>query len=212
MSVIRRHRLGIAALVLAALAALLVLFALDTRAWQSSVNRDDIRFRALLAHGGLWQPSTILPGDPAGEVLGTSDSVDWRHALQSFWYTHIGENPTAQEDLPKLRARAQAQLLGLMTSARTPAERSGAANLLGVLVITTPVSSGNQSEQVQVLKQSTAYFQQAVELDPTNAAAKENLELVLRVMRPGKGMVGKDAHAGFGFGRGHGTSIVGNGY
>jgi hypothetical protein len=209
---VRRHWLGVTALVLAVLAALLVLFALDTRTWQSSVKRDDIRFRALLDHGGLWKPSTILPGDPAGAVLSTGDSVKWRHALQSFWYTHIGANPTAQEDLPKLRARAQQELLDLMTTAKTPSERSGAANLLGVLVITTPVSAGSQSEQVQVLKQSISYFQQAVELDPGNGAAKQNLELVLRVTRPGSGKLGKDAHAGFGFGRGHGTSLVGNGY
>jgi hypothetical protein len=212
MSVVRRHWLGFAALVLASIATLLVLFALDARAWQTSVRRDDIRFRAILDHGGLWKPATILPGDPAGAALGTHDALAWRHALQSFWYTHIGANPQAQQDLPKLRARAQAQLLDLMSSAKTPAERSGAANLLGVLVITTPISAGSQTAQIQVLKQSIQYFQQAVELDPADAAAKQNLELVLRVTRPGKGPIGKDAHAGFGFGRGHGNTLVGNGY
>ena len=212
MSIVRRHWLGVTALLLAAIATLLVLFAFDARAWQSSVRRDDMRFRALLDHGNLWKPATMLPGDPAGAVLGTSDTIAWRHALQSFWYTHIGANPQSQEDLPKLRARAQAELLDLMSTAKTPAERSGAANLLGVLVITTPVSAGSQTAQIQVLKQSIQYFQQAVELDPSNAAAKQNLELVLRVTRPGKGPIGKDAHAGFGFGRGHGSTLVGNGY
>jgi hypothetical protein len=180
MTVVRRHWLGVAMLVLAAVATLLVLFALDARSWQSSVRRDDIRFRALLDHNDLWKPATILPGDPAGSVLQTKDTVEWRHALQSFWYTHIGANPQAQEDLPKLRARAQAQLLDLMTTAQTPTERSGAANLLGVLVITTPISAGSQTAQIQVLKQSIQYFTQAVELDPGNTDAKQNLELVLR--------------------------------
>jgi hypothetical protein len=212
MSVVRRHWLGVAMLVLAAIATLLVLFAIDARAWQSSVRRDDIRFRALLDHNDLWKPATILPGDPAGRVMQTSDTLAWRRALQSFWYTHIGANPQSQQDLPKLRARAQEQLLGLMTTATTPVERSGAANLLGVLVITTPISAGSQTAQIQVLKQSIQYFTQAVELDPTNTDAKQNLELVLRVTRPGKGPIGKDAHAGFGFGRGHGTSLIGNGY
>jgi hypothetical protein len=212
MSLVRRHWLGVAALVFVAIATLLVLFALDARAWQTSVRRDDIRFRALLDHNDLWKPVTILPGDPAGSVLQTSDTIAWRRALQSFWYTHIGANPQAQEDLPKLRARAQSQLLDLMSSGKTAAERSDAANLLGVLVITTPISAGSQTAQIQVLKQSISYFQQAVELDPGDTAAKENLELVLRVTRPGKGPIGKDAHAGFGFGRGHGTSLTGNGY
>lgn len=212
MSVLRRHRLGVAMLVLAGVAALLVLFALDARAWQTSVRRDDMRFRAQLDHNDLWNPATILPGDPAGRVLQTSDTIAWRHALQSFWYTHIGANPQSQVDLPKLRARAQAQLLDLTTSARTAEERSDAANLLGVLVITTPISAGSQTAQIQVLKQSIQYFTQAVELDSANTDAKQNLELVLRVTRPGKGPLGHDAHAGFGFGRGHGTTLIGNGY
>ena len=159
---------------------------------------------------GSWRRSSraIRPA-PA---LGTSDTIAWRRALQSFWYTHIGANPQSQQDLPKLRAQAQAQLLDLTTSAKTAAERSSAANLLGVLVITTPISAGSQTAQIQVLKQSTEYFQQAIDLDPGDTAAKQNLELVLRVTRPGKGPIGKDAHAGFGFGRGHGATLIGNGY
>lgn len=212
MTVVRRHRLGVLALVCAALSTLLVLFAFDTQAWQSSVKRDDIRFRALPDHGSLWQPKTILPGDPAGLALGTSDAIAWRHALQAFWYTHVGANPQASIDLPRLRAQAQVKLLDLTTSGSTAAERSGAANLLGVLVISTPISAGSQSAVIQTLKQSIGYFQQAVELDPSNTQAKQNLELVLRVTRPGSGKFGQDAHAGFGFGRGHGTSVIGNGY
>lgn len=212
MTVVRRHWLGVGALVLAVLAALLVLFAFDARAWQSSVRRDDMRFRALPDHGGLWKPATILPGDPAGVVLNTSDTVEWRHALQSFWYTRVGANPRSTEDLPVLRARTQQKLVTLMSSARTAAERSSAANLLGVLTITTPVSTASTDAITLILKQSISFFQQAIALDPTDTAAKQNLELVLRVTRPGKGPLGRDAHAGFGFGRGHGATVIGSGY
>jgi hypothetical protein len=212
VTVVRRHWLGFCALVLAVLAALLVLFAFDARAWQSSVRRDDMRFRALPDHAGLWKPGTILPGDPAGAVLNTSDSVAWRRALQSFWYTHVGSNPRSTEDLPVLRARTQAKLVTLMGSAKTAAERSSAANLLGVLTITTPVSTSSTDAITLILKQSIAFFQQAIALDPSNTAAKQNLELVLRVTRPGKGQIGRDAHAGFGFGRGHGATVIGSGY
>jgi hypothetical protein len=209
---VRRHRLGVIAVVFAAIATLLVLFALDARTWQTSVRRDDMRFRVLLSHNALWKPSTILPGDPAGAVLGTGDTIAWRRALQTFWDTHIYASPEAQQNLPKLRAETQGRLLDLTHSGRTAAERSGAANLLGVLTITTPIASASQTEQTQVLRQSITYFQQAVELDPTDADAKQNLELVLRVTHPGKGPIGKDAHAGFGFGKGHGTSPLGNGF
>jgi len=209
---LRRHRAAFVALVLVAAAAVLVLFAFDARAWQSTVRRDDIRFRALPGAPGLWKPSTLLPGDPAGLALGTGDTVAWRWALQTFWDTRIGSNPEAAADLPTLRAEAQAQLLALTANATTAAERSDAANLLGVLVITTPVAGNNLNVIEQTLRQTIGYFQQAVALDPTNADAKQNLELVLRVTRPGKGPIGKDAHAGFGFGRGHGAARLGNGY
>ncbi len=212
MGLVRRHWFGVGALVFAALTTLLVLFAFDARAWQSSVSRDDMRFRALPDHGGLWKPTTILPFDPAGKVLGTSDTVAWRRALQSFWYTHVGSNPRSTDDLPVLRARTQQRLVSLMSSAKTPAERSNAANLLGVLTITTPVSSGTAEAITLILKQSTQFFQEAIALDPANTAAKQNLELILRVTRPGKGPIGRDAHAGFGFGRGHGATVIGSGY
>ena len=212
MNVLRRHRFGVIALLLVCAATVLVLFAADTRAWQSAVRRDDIRFRALPDHGSLWTPSTILPGDPAGAALGTSDTIGWRRALQSFWYTHVGANPQAQEDLPALRANAQGRLVHLMTTAKTAQERSGAANLLGVLLITTPLSAGNQQAELQVIKQSIGYFQQAIALDPGNDAPKQNLELLLRATKPGKGQLGRDSHAGFGLGRGHGETIIGNGY
>ncbi len=212
MRLVRRHRLAALAILLAGMAAVLVLFAVDTRTWQSAVRRDDMRFRALPNHPALWKPSTILPGDPAGAALGKGDTLAWRTALQSFWSTRIGANPQAQEDLPRLRAAAQSKLLRLMGTAKTAQERSGAANLLGVLVITTPVAAGSQTAQLQVIRQSIDYFQQAIALDPGDAAAKQNLELLLRATRPGKGPLGKDAHAGFGFGRGHGETVIGNGY
>lgn len=212
MTVVRRHRLGVLALLLAGVAAVLVLFALDTRSWQTTMRRDDVRFRALPDHGKLWKPTTTLPGDPAGLVLGTGDSIAWRRALQAFWYTHIGANPQANVDLPALRAKAQSEFQRIVDDGTTAGERSDAANLLGVLVITTPVSAGSQTAQLAVIKQSTAFFQQAVELDPNDTAAKANLELILRVTRPSKGPLGKDARAGFGFGKGHGAQHVGNGY
>lgn len=207
-----RHRSAVVALVLVAISVVLVLFAFDARTWQTTVRHDDMRFRALPGATNLWKPATILPGDPAGLVLSTADTERWRKALQTFWYTHVGTNPQAQQDLPALRAKTQSELLSLESTAKTAGERSAAANLLGVLVITTPVAGNNQSVVEQTLRQTIDYFQQAIALDPTNAAAKENLELVLRVTRPGGGPIGKDAHAGFGFGRGHSTAKLGNGY
>ena len=61
MKLLRRHKVAVAAVVCAGLAAVLVLLALDVKAWQTAVTRDDLRFRAMHSHRSLWQPQTTLP-------------------------------------------------------------------------------------------------------------------------------------------------------
>jgi hypothetical protein len=209
---LRRHLPGLLALGCVALGAVLVLLALDMRAWDRTVARDDLRFRALPAHRLLWLPATLLPGDPAGTLLGTGNTIAYRRALQLFWYSRMGVNPETRQDLPTLRAAAQRRLQDLMQSGRDPAQRATAANLLGVLTVTAPVARQDQGSIAQILKRSTAYFQRAIALDAANADAKENLELVLRLKRPGGSSTSKDARSGYGFGRGRGSTPVGNGY
>ena len=198
MTHIRRHRPGSPRSCSPPSATLLVLFALDTRAWQATVRRDDMRFRALPDHGDLWKPATILPGDPAGAAArhGRHDRV--APGAADLLVHHIGANPQSQQDLPKLRAQAQQQLHDLTSSARTAAERSNAANLLGVLV-DHDADLGRQRDGADPDPQAVdRYFQQAIASRPAATTdAKQNLELVLRVTRPGKGPFGKDARARF---------------
>jgi hypothetical protein len=210
---LRRHRLLVAALVCVLLAVVLGLLAADAASWRSTVARDDLRFRALPAHSGLWRPSTILPLDPVSAVIGTGSTIAWRRATQWFWFTRINSNPDVHMDTPTLRAETQDMLLAQLSSAPSSTQRSEAANLLGVLVATTRVPGGNDRSVItQLLKRSAAYFQQSIAIDPGNADAKQNLELVLRLAKPGKGHFGKDARAGYGFGRGRGASELGSGY
>lgn len=191
-------------------AALLVLFALDARGWPRAVTHDDLRFRALHSHVGLWRSPATLPGDPAGSLLGLSEPLAFRHALQLFWYSRVGSDPESRQDLPTIRARAQSSLEGLISAGRTPQERSTAANLLGVLTVTTPAA--DSETQTQTLVRAAGYFQRAIAEDPANAAAKLNLELVLRLRKPGKSRFNKDARGGFGFGKGRGAEVVGSGF
>ncbi|HET8895350.1 MAG TPA: hypothetical protein VFM96_14755 [Gaiellaceae bacterium] len=209
---IRIPKHGIAALICLALGVLLVLLALDVRTWQTTVQRDDMRFRALLDHRGLWRPQPLLPGDPAGRLLGTSDTVAIRRAEQLFWFSRIGRNSETQQDLPTLRAEAQDKLAGESKTADTLGERSQAANLLGVLVVTSPVTSNDPKTLTAIVERAIGYFQLATALDATNVDAEQNLELALRLRRPGGGRFGRDARSGYGFGRGHGTGLVGSGY
>lgn len=212
MSALRRHRWLVASVVCVLVAVVLALLAADAASWRSSVQRDDLRFRALPRHVRLWHPATILPGDPASELLGTSSTIAWRRALQYFWFTRTGSNPETRMDTPTLRAATQDQLLDELQSAPTSTQRSTAANLLGVLVVTTPVPSSDQDAIAQILRRATSYFQRSIEIDPSNLNAKQNLELVLRITRPGKGRLGNDARSGYGFGLGQGANAVGSGY
>jgi hypothetical protein len=209
---LRRHRAGIVALAFVAAAIVLVLLAVDARAWQHTVARDDLRFRALPSHRGLWETPSLLPGDPAGALLGTGDTMTTRHAEQLFWFSRLGADPQSTVDLPTLRARTQRDLNEMLTNGGSTRERSYAANLLGVLVITTPDLGTDRSGIEQLLRNAAGYFQRAIAIDPANVAAKQNLELVLRIKQPGKGRIGHDARAGYGFGRGRGATLIGSGY
>jgi len=209
---LRRHRAALLALLCAGAATVLVLLALDVRMWRTTVARDDLRFRALPTHKALWSPATVLPGDPAAKLIGTGDTLAYRRALQYFWYSRIGSNPDVREDTPTLRATAQEKLQGLITSAPNSTERSAAANLLGVLVVTTPAPGSDKDAITQILTRGAQYFQRAIAINAGNADAKQNLELVLRLQRPGKGKIGRDARSGYGFGRGRGAGGEGTGY
>jgi hypothetical protein len=208
----RKHRAGLLALLCAGIAAVVALLAADVSAWRSTVTRDDLRFRALPAHTHLWHPSTTLPGDPASLLIGTGSTVSYRVALQQFWYSRIGSDPEVRQDTPTLRAKAQNKLLDQISSAPTAYERSAAANLLGVLVVTTPSIGSDAGSTTQLLTRAAQYFQQAVAIDAGNANAKQNLELVLRLQRPGGGRFGHDARSGYGFGKGRGVSTTGGGF
>jgi hypothetical protein len=207
---LRRHRAALLSAVCIAAGVALLMLALDARTWRTTVAQDDLRFRALPAHTGLWKPQTSLPGDPASALLGTSDTMAYRRALQLFWYSRIGSNPEERQDLPTLRAEAQQRLQDLTNKGLSAHERSYAANLLGVLVVTAPAQDKGAVEEI--LKRGAGYFQQAIRIDAGNSDAKMNLELVLRVTRPGKGPFSKDARAGYGFGRGRGATPIGAGY
>jgi hypothetical protein len=209
---LRKHRLLAFAAACAAVAVVLALLAVDVSAWQTTVSRDDQRFRAQPTHGALWDPSTSLPGDPASALVGTSSTIKWRRAIQYFWYSRIGSNPDIRMDSPTLRAATQDKLLSELSSAPTAAERSSAANLLGVLVVTTPAVGNDQSAIKQLIRRATDYFQQAIALDSTNRAAKQNLELALRIAKPGKGRLSRDARTGYGFGKGESVVVTGSGY
>jgi hypothetical protein len=214
VSRLARHRHGLIAALCVVLAVLLGLLAADVRTVKTTVSRDDLRFRSRPARGSLWKLHVVLPGNPAADLLGSSDTIAYRRAIQLFLYSRLSASASQElhQDLPTIRAEAQQELQSEMDAAWVPQERSSAANLLGVLVVTTPVAANDRKLIAKVLKRSAGYFQRAIALDPANDDAKQNLELVLRVTRPKKGGLDHDARSGFGFGSGHALVPLGSGY
>jgi hypothetical protein len=142
--------------------------------------------------------------------MGLDSALAYRHGLQLFWLSQVGGAHVRSGSVSETRVSTENDLQAVADGANTGAERSRAANLLGVMTITTP--SADSATQVQTLARAAAYFQQAVETDPGNYAAKVNLELVLRLERPAKTRFGVDARTGLGTGGSHGTGVVGGGY
>lgn len=208
----RLRRLGPAIVAVACLlaAAVLLVLALDARAWQRTITRDDLRFRALPGHTGLWRSPSLLPGDPAKQLLGLSDGLAYRHALQLVWHSRAGAHPPSKTDLTAIRIDAETSLESLVDRGATAGERSTAANLLGVLTVTTPTKDA--STQMQTLSRAADYFRRAIAENPANVAAEANLELVLRITHAGGSGLGKAARGGFRFAHGHGSSISGSGF
>lgn len=198
------------ALVLLVLATAFALLAVDARAWQTTIARDDVRFSALHSRPDLWSSPAILPGDPARVILGMGDGLAYRHALQLFWVSEVGVARAASGGLTQDRVDAQERLQTLVEHARTGAERSAAANLLGVMTITTPAASSGT--QVQTFQRAGDYFREAIAADPGDYPAKVNLELLLRLTHPEKSRFGKEARGGYGAGGAQGASPVGGGY
>src|SRR5262249_8471393 len=79
---LRRGRLllAVAALAVAAVAAVL---ASDLRAWNEAVAAGDRTFAVHPAQA-RWNPATVLPAGLSRDLLGISDDLDYRHAVQAF--------------------------------------------------------------------------------------------------------------------------------
>ena len=104
------------------------------------------------AHG-LWTPPTSCPGDPARAC--SAPATRWRTAARcsTSGTAAIGSNPEVRQDLPTLRADgAGAAPAPDRRRRRARSSARVAANLLGVLVVTTPApGAATRTRSTQIL-------------------------------------------------------------
>ena len=193
------------AVVLVALAVFAALLAADVRAWPNAVTQGDAAY-VVTPHRAAWSPSTRL-GGAARSLLGTGDDIAFRRALQLYRIAQSTPNrlDTAVE-LQTLRSQADAALSAVAHGSRA----SEAETLLGILAFDESAGGAGSNAADAAI----ADFSNAVRADPTNVAAKFDLELMLRLTEAHGTRAGAGPGGTFGKGgrKGAGGGVPGNGY
>jgi hypothetical protein len=187
------------AVLLAAIALTGALLVRDVHSWRSSIEQGDAVF-AVSPSRAAWAPNTVL-GDSAETLLGAAGDVQYRRALQL--YVDAAKTPD-RLDTAVERQSLRAQAARALLKASHGPHASQAQTLLGVLAYGD--TSGAQA--------AISNFSNAVRADPSNSAAKFDLELLLRLTAARGSRSGAGPGGSFGTGgrRGAGGGVPGNGY
>jgi hypothetical protein len=202
----------VAAAILVAAAVLLALFASDLRAWEKTMRADDLRLALEERAAPAWRADTVLPSGLSRRLLGLDDDRDLRQAVAAFRAAERAQGPAATGFVRRhLRSDAETALGEVVVERGHPREASQASNLAGILAFAETASGGRAAPPIE---RSVGAFQAAVRLDPSNGAAKANLELLLRLLQARGQRVGPNPAPGprGGGRRGAGSSTPGHGY
>ena len=193
---------------LLAAAAVSAVLAVDVRTTHRALRDGDVVYAASPSHAS-WRADATFRG-LTRSLLGIDDDLRVRAALRlatAADSSHLRlDNGVAVETL---RARAQ-DALARVASSSDHAVASQARTLLGILTFSTSANGTDQSGVDAAL----AAFTDAIRADPSNAEAKYDLELLLRLTSVEGTRVGKGEGGGFGRGgrRGSGGGTPGRGY
>ncbi len=191
-------------------AAALVVFAFDILRWERQLAEQDLRFRAVPEQARYSEPSGILPLDVAGKALAGEDDLVFRGQLQAFTRVRPGVVVDAIQ-FEQLRGQAQLELARLSRVDSDPRRRSRAANMIGVLALDPQLAPTVQDDFTTIVRGAIDAFRSAVEIDPSSADAKRNLELALRI--PGTASLPPNAPSGSrDVGKTAGVGTPGSGY
>jgi hypothetical protein len=152
-----------------------------------------------------WTPSTVLPLDPARSLVGPADDIALREAIREFVIArHTGRGFDNGVEQSRRREIAESALEGVLLSG-SPLQVARADVLLGVLAFNTSSALAGVAPPGQ---RSVDAFVEAARLDPSDTAAKFDLELVLRALATSATRAGSNPSVG---GKGHGGHGAGAG-
>jgi len=207
---VNRLRLLAAVATLAA-ALFAALLASDLRSWQDTVRNGDLRFTQAPT-AATWNAPTVLPAGLSRGILGISDQLAFRRAARAFVAVQaLGNGFDNGYSESRRRANLEVTLTNLARSSDRRRD-SAADNLLGILAFADSQQTGASAPAP--VERSTADFQSAAQLDPSNEDAKFNLEWLLHQLAP-HGTRGGGTGSSAGPAKGHkgaGGGLPGKGY
>lgn len=175
-------RLSVAVL-LAGCGLIFLLLARDTWHWARAMRDADARTSVQLIGPDAWTADTILPGSWVRSLLGIDDDLAFRRAVLDA-IRLIQHHGFGNE-----RVLVETELARIVLSDPSKVRASEAADYLGVLLYDdhaapqqaiSPYNPKQPAASPQTPAQKAlAEFETAVRLDPNNANAKKNLELLL---------------------------------
>ena len=194
---------------LAVVGVMLAAAAHDVHAWREAVDIGDARLR-LAPASARWQAQTWLPRDPVRAALDLDGELLLRRGTKAFRVAYA-TGRGFDNGVTRTTRRSVAEVtLSDVAAHGSAGDASRAGNLLGVLVVT----GGRVVGGVTADDRARAAFESAIRRDPSNLAAKYNLELLLRRTRATSTREGAGTGSGpLGRGRrGAGSGTPGRGY
>lgn len=183
----RRAAGVVAVAVLVVVAALLVALAADVLRFDRQLRDGDAAYAAGAARVS-WRPDTLLPRGVSASLLGVSDDLAYRDAVDRFWRSKPRDPIRVFEDVTRRSAAERA--LGRTVDRDPSAERRSELQVLRAALMLEEARSSPTQRQVFV-RRAIEFLERAVILDPSNEAALYDLELALRLLRAsGSGVQG----------------------
>ena len=192
------RRLGLGVLCLA-VACVALLFARDVWHADGALRDADLRGSVQPLSPRSWESEETLPFGVARVALGIDDDLEYRALVARAIAMTKQEAVTPAQFRERLPV--QTALHRVKNGAADRRRASDAANLLGLLILGDPEDASTSPLETPV-QRAVREFRFAVRIDPTNDAAKANLELMLQNQRSedpqGQGSVGGGSDAGSG--------------
>jgi hypothetical protein len=172
----------LAVIALIGLAVVLALAAVDVLSWRGQSKRADVAVARVSRDLSVWQPHTMLPTGVSRWLLGTGDDVAFGRALQRFQILRSNGDQSLAADSGIELANEELALDQIVHSHQRKEIRGRAQQLHAILLFNQLLLQGIDAKTV--LERSIDEFRKAVRIDPSNATAKYDLEVLLFLFNP----------------------------